>query len=192
VGECKVLNNLSIAFKVSKQWHDSKDHFDNGTTATLVPLYGIEYGGLPVTLKPKCERRNTILDIKPKDLVPTREEADHVQLGQLWHIKDILYDHFPLLQKHLGNAIEPAPSVLQILVHKTEQYPLPAMHIDELSLEGTLGVLNTIFRNSLRLTEDDIKKHGIIICAGDQLSLSLLDKVCFYLDHKYFINLKIA
>ena len=186
-----IWDNLNIAFKVSEQRHDSKNHFDNGTTATLVPLYGVEYGGLPVTLKPKRERRNTILDIKPEDLVPTREEADRVQLGQLWHIEDILYDQFPALRKRLGSAIEPAPSVLQIPVHKTEQYPLPAMHIDESSLEGTLGVLNTIFRDSLRLTEDDIKKHGIIICAGDQLSLSLLDKVPFYLDHESFTNLKL-
>ena len=57
------------------------------------------------------------------------------------------------------------------------------MHIDESSLEGTLSVLNTIFCDLLKLTEDDIKKHGIVICAGDQLSLLLLDKVPFYLDH---------
>jgi hypothetical protein len=174
-----IWDNLNIAFKVSEQRHDSKDHFDNGTTATLVPLFSVEYGGLPVTLKPKRERRNTILDIKPEDLVPTSNEAARVQAGQLWHIEDILYDQFPALRKRLGSAIVPAPSVLQIPVHKTEQYPLPAMHIDESSLEGTLSVLNTIFRDSLRLTEDDIKKHGIVICAGDQLSLSLLDKVPF-------------
>jgi len=68
--------------------------------------------------------------------------------------------------------------VLQIPIHKTEQYPLPAMHIDESSLEGTLGVLDKIICVELGLTEDDIKKHGIIPCAGDQLSKLLLDKVC--------------
>ena len=57
------------------------------------------------------------------------------------------------------------------------------MHIDESSLEGTLSVLNTIFCDLLKLTEDDIKKHGIVIYAGDQLSLLLLNKVPFYLDH---------
>jgi len=65
-----------------------------------------------------------------------------------------------------------------IPVHMTEQYPLPAMHIDESSLEGTLNVLSTIFRTSLNLTEEDVKRHGLVICAGDQLSLSLLNKVC--------------
>lgn len=66
----------------------------------------------------------------------------------------------------------------QILVYKTEQYPLPAMHLDKSSLEGTLQVLSHIFKTSLNLSKDDLKSHGIVICAGDQLSLSLLDKVC--------------
>jgi len=44
----------------------------------------------------------------------------------------------------LKDKILPAPMVLQMPVHKPEQYPLPAMHIDESSLEGTLGVLDKI------------------------------------------------
>jgi len=43
-----IWDNLNIAFKVSEQRHDWKDHFDNGTTATLVPLCGVEYGKLPL------------------------------------------------------------------------------------------------------------------------------------------------
>ncbi|KAF9470993.1 hypothetical protein BDN70DRAFT_901681 [Pholiota conissans] len=50
------------------------------------------------------------------------------------------------------------------------------MRIDESSLHGTL-YLSTIFRDSLQLTEDDIKRRGVVICAGDHLSLSLLNKV---------------
>ena len=41
------------------------------------------------------------------------------------------------------------------------------MHIDELSLKEMLGVMGNIFRSTLELTEDDIKKHGLVICAGD-------------------------
>ena len=52
------------------------------------------------------------------------------------------------------------------------------MHVDESSLEGTSGVMSTTFRSTLELGEDDIKKHGLVICPGDQLSLALLDKVC--------------
>ena len=57
-----IWDNLNIAFRVSEQRHDSKDHFDNGTTATLVPLYGVEYGGLPLLLKPKRTTRVPVLN----------------------------------------------------------------------------------------------------------------------------------
>lgn len=171
-----IWDNLNIAFKVSEQRHDSKDHFDNGTTATLVPLFDVEFGGIP--LKPRRTYRVPVLDYNVQDLVPSREEAERVQAAQLWHIKDIFFNAFPTLRKRLGSSVKPAPSVFQIPVHKTEQYPLPAMHIDESSLEGTLAVLNSILQHTLGLGEDEIKKHGLIICAGDQLSLSLLDKVC--------------
>ena len=46
------------------------------------------------------------------------------------------------------------------------------MHIDESSPKGMLGVLSTIFWSTLELAEDDIKKHGLVICTGDQLSLA--------------------
>lgn len=172
-----IWDNLNIAFKVSEQRHDAKDHFDNGTTATLLPLYDVDFGGLPLELLPSRDCRIPVLKFGAKDLLPTSEEAQRVEAGQLWHIQDILYEAFPSLRKRLKDKIPPAPTVLQIPVHKTEQYPLPAMHIDESSLEGTLGVLDKIIRVELGLTEDDIKKHGIILCAGDQLSKLLLDKV---------------
>ncbi|KAF8798380.1 hypothetical protein BYT27DRAFT_7228445 [Phlegmacium glaucopus] len=170
-----IWDNLNIAFKVSEQWHDLKDHFDNGTTATLIPLYGVECGKLP--FKPRHTNRRPILKFSPEDLFPSQEEAQRVQAGQLWHIKDILFDVFPTLLKRLASSISPLLSVLQIPVHITKQYPLPAMHINESSLEGTLGVMDTIFQSTLELTEDDIKTHGLVLCAGDQLSLSLLDKI---------------
>ncbi|PPQ97245.1 hypothetical protein CVT26_000771 [Gymnopilus dilepis] len=154
-----IWDNLNIAFKVSEQRHDSKDHFDNGTTATLVPLFGVEFGEIP--LKPRRMHRPPILNYNVQDLLPSREEAERVQAGQLWHIKDILFTAFPALRKRLASSIP---------VHKTEQYPLPAMHIDESSLEGTLSVLDSILRGTLGLGEEDVKKHGLIICAGDQLS----------------------
>jgi hypothetical protein len=51
------------------------------------------------------------------------------------------------------------------------------MHIDESSLEGTLEVLNAIICDALKLSADGLEMHGIVLCAGDQLSISLLDKV---------------
>ena len=47
-----IWDNLNIAFWVGEQRKASKDHFDNRTTATLIPLYDVEFGGLPLDLKP--------------------------------------------------------------------------------------------------------------------------------------------
>lgn len=175
-----VWDNLNIAFHVSEQRHDSKDHFDNGTTATLIPLFGVLFGGLPLSLKAKRDCRIPVLDFGTKDLLPTLEEAKRVEAGQLWHIEDIFYESFPVLRKHLKDEIVPVPIVFSIPVHKTEQYPLPAMHIDESTLEGTLSVLDRILRVELKLTEEEIKSHGIFLCAGDHLTQLLLDKVSFF------------
>ena len=41
-----IWDNLNSAFQVGKQWKALKDHFDNGTMAMLIPLYGVEYGEL--------------------------------------------------------------------------------------------------------------------------------------------------
>lgn len=184
-----VWDNLNIAFKVAQQRQDSKDHFDSGTTATLIPMYDVPYGGLPLSLKPPRLRHVKTLKFNAEDLLPSRAEALCVQQGQLWHIKDVLYSMFPDLRKRLSESILPPPSVKQIPVHQTKQFPLPAMHINESTLEGTLGVLKTILSNSLRLTAEDIKNHGIILCAGDQLTLSLLNKVSvfFSLDQSLII-----
>lgn len=167
-----IWDNLNFAFRVAEQHHDSKDHFDSGTTATLVPLYGVQPGSLPTSLKPKRLVCPHILNFNGSDLLPSLDKARRIQEGQLWHIKDILFDAFPDLRKRLSPTILLAPTVHQIPVHQTKQHPLPAMHIDESSLEGTLNVVDTIIHKSLKLSEDDVKRHGIIICAGDQLSLS--------------------
>lgn len=174
-----IWDNLNIAQRVAEQRQDSKDRFDSGTTATLVPLYGVEQGEL--NLKPKRPTRIPVIDYNAEDLFPTPEEAIRVQAGQLWHINDIFYDAYPDLRDRLRDNIPPCPSVSQIPLHKTEQYPLPTMYIDESSLEGTLSVMSTIFRESLQLQEADIRRNGLVLCAGDQLSLSLLDKVILFL-----------
>ena len=174
-----IWDNLNIAFRVGEQRKDSKDHFDNGTTATLIPLYDVEFGGIPLNSKPCRDNRRPIVDFTHEDLLPSRQQVLALEAEQLWHIEDILLDAFPDLRDRFKDKIKPVTNILPIPVHRTEQYPLPAMHIDESSLEGTLKVLEDIITKTLKLSGDDLEKHGIILCAGDQLTLSLLDKVIF-------------
>ncbi|KAF8222896.1 hypothetical protein L208DRAFT_1381680 [Tricholoma matsutake] len=76
----------------------------------------------------------------------------------------------------LESSIPPPPSVLPIPLHQTEQYPIPAMHIDESSIDGTIGVIHMVLFDTLKLSEEELRKHGVILCGGDQLMVSLTDK----------------
>ncbi|KDQ57976.1 hypothetical protein JAAARDRAFT_107360, partial [Jaapia argillacea MUCL 33604] len=172
-----VWDNPNIAFHVAEQRTGSKDHFDNGTTATLIPLYGVEFGEFKLSMKQQRETWLPAVKFGLDDILPPLEQVKQIEAVQLWHIEDILFDFFPSLRRRLEDSIPAAPMVLPIPVHKTEQYPLPAMHIDESSLDGMVEVLETIVEKHLKMTAEDIEKHGVILCAGDQLSVSLLDKI---------------
>jgi len=111
------------------------------------------------------------------DLLPTCQQVQELEAEHLWHIEDILFDAFSDLCHWFKDKIKPVPNIFSIPLHQTEQFLLLAMHIDELSLEETLSVLESIFSKTLKLSGEDLKKHGVILCAGDQLTMSLLDKV---------------
>jgi hypothetical protein len=56
------------------------------------------------------------------------------------------------------------------------------MHIDESSIDGTIGVIHMVLFDTLKLSEEELHKHGIIFCGRDQLTVSLTDKVRFLFD----------
>lgn len=139
-----VWDNLNIAFRVSEQRKDSKDHFDNGTTATLIPLIDIPNGHLSLDFLPPRLTRLPIINFGPQDLLPSLEQVQQLEAASHWHILDILLDAFPSLRRKFADNIKAPPVVLSIPVHQTEQYPLPAMHIDESSIDGALEVIDSI------------------------------------------------
>ncbi|KAF7348143.1 hypothetical protein MSAN_01768600 [Mycena sanguinolenta] len=81
------------------------------------------------------------------------------QLSQcLWQIKRLALENIPNLA-HLKKDIPECPEVDPIAVHKTEQYPLPAMHEDESSIDGTIRVYERILKN-LGITNADLRAHA--------------------------------
>ena len=98
----------------------------------------------------------------------------------LWHIHDYFFDAYPQLRLRFKDVDLKPPSILPIPIHKTEQYPLPAALIDESTIDGTLDVINHIFFRTLELTDDDIRKHGPFLSAGDQLTNALTDSVSVF------------
>ncbi|PBK71025.1 hypothetical protein ARMSODRAFT_987944 [Armillaria solidipes] len=166
-----IWDNLNFAFHAAQQRADSKDHFDNRTTATLVPLYGVKFGELSLDLLLPQTTCKPILHFQTEHhLLPTLPQVQDLETAQRWHIKQAFLSAYPDLLSRFPSLNVAPPSVECIPVHKTKQYPITMMHIDESSLDGTIDVMLTIFGKSLCMSGDGIH--------GDQLSLSLLDKVC--------------
>ena len=171
-----VWDNLNFAFRVGEQRLGSKDRFDSGTTAMLIPLYDIAFGELSLDLLKPRKTRLHVLNFKPTDILPSAACIQQLEDAMLWHIEDILITAYPSLRRRLKGEHQPVPTVEAIPVHKTEQHPLPAMPVDEGSIDGTLEVIDTLVRKVLKLSEEELRTHGVIICAGDQLTNSLVDK----------------
>ncbi|KAF7360457.1 hypothetical protein MVEN_00776100 [Mycena venus] len=177
-----VWDNLNIAFRVESQRLNSANHFDNGTTGTLLPVYNpftgsttTPLGSLPLSMKPPRTTTFPVIDWEVHDVLPSPESAEQLSRCCLWQLKRLAMEHIQSLQ-HLKEELEDCPEVDQIAIHQTDQYPVPAMHEEESSLEGSIRVYTTILGN-LKVTEEDLKAHGLMFNDGDLLTDSLVDKI---------------
>ncbi|KAJ6450910.1 hypothetical protein C8R45DRAFT_1113838 [Mycena sanguinolenta] len=177
-----VWDNLNIAFRVESQRLNNKNHFDNGTTSTLIPIYNpftnesrTARGTLPLNMKPT--RTSTIHTYfwTAADTLPSPADAEKTEECLIWQLKSIALQHIPEF-KHLKSLLGPCPEVDQIQLHKTEQFPLPAMHEDESSLDGTITVINKLFAE-LQTSSEDLKNHGLVFANGDLLTDNLVNTV---------------
>ncbi|KAJ6465253.1 hypothetical protein DFH09DRAFT_1346413 [Mycena vulgaris] len=171
-----VWDNLNIAFKVAEQRHDSKDTFENGTTATLIVLYGVLRGELELEILPPRTTRKATINFEPLDTLPSVQQVIQTRISALWHIREFLLARFPTLRQKFGQEHGDPPVVKAISLNKMEHLPTPAMKIDESSLDGTIEVIDTTVIRTLQLDEAGMRAHGVMFNGGDLLSLSLTDK----------------
>ncbi|KAJ7080320.1 hypothetical protein C8R44DRAFT_895428 [Mycena epipterygia] len=68
------------------------------------------------------------------------------------------------------------PEVNQIPLHKTPQYPLPALKKDESTLEGTLEVYLANL-NVMGIGDAELETHGLMFDDGDLLTDALKEKI---------------
>lgn len=136
-----VWDNLNIAFKVGEQRHNSTDTFENGTTATLIVLYGVWRGELELELLEPRTNRKPVFDFEPMDTLPTVEHIIQTRQSALWHVRRIFLERFPTLTAKFKADLGDVPVIRAIPVHQSEHLPTPAMKIDESSLDGTIELL---------------------------------------------------
>lgn len=178
-----VWDNLNIAFRIAEQRLGSGNHFDNGTTSTLLKLWNpylrtitTAHGTLPLSMKPPRTSANPRIEWTDDQVLPSPQSVQELTGCCLWQLKRFALEHIAGLG-HLKKVFESCPEVDPIEPHITEQFPLPAMHEEESSIEGTIRIYELILRH-LKLTNTDLEKHGLLFNDGDLLTDNLVDKVC--------------
>ncbi|KAJ6456466.1 hypothetical protein C8R45DRAFT_943662 [Mycena sanguinolenta] len=176
-----VWDNLNIAFKVSAQRLDAKSHFDSGTTSTVIPVFDPStgqhaiYGTLPLSMKPPRERTLPVLDWCPQDVRPSPESAAQLSNSCFWQLKRMALEHIPGVSDELKKSLGDCPEVNQIPLHKSIQYPLPALKEDESTLEGTFTVYTRNLQ-TMGMDDEQLEAHGLMFDDGDLLTDSLKEK----------------
>ncbi|KAJ6530899.1 hypothetical protein B0H10DRAFT_1967806, partial [Mycena sp. CBHHK59/15] len=167
-----VWDNLNIAFKVGEQRHNSKDTFENGTTATLIVLYGVLRGELELELLEPRTNRRPVFDFEPMDTLPTVEHIIQAQQSSLWHVRRIFLEHFPTLAAKFKADLGDVPIIWAIPLHQSEHLPTPAMKIVNPALTATIDFRhNGDTHPPVDCSWD--ASHGVMFAGGDLLSLNL-------------------
>lgn len=178
-------DNLNVPFRVYEQRLDSKSHFDSGTLGTIIVVknesLALPSNDIIQAHKSAGEKRPIkfadILRLEAKAQPDIRLRAIHRVLGFLLHA-----DPFNLAT-YEGNGdplFAPPPPIKQLPTgpeHKTCQYMLDTVHIDESSYDGNDRVMHEWFRQ-LKLDSVDEKKktarERYVIWVGDQLTVARL------------------
>ncbi|KAJ7235273.1 hypothetical protein B0H12DRAFT_1027471 [Mycena haematopus] len=177
-----VWDNLNIAFKIASQRLNAKSHFDNGTTSTVIPVFdpstgdNAPHGTLPLNMKPPRERTLPVLDWSSEDVLPSPESAEQLSASCFWQLKRMALEYIPDVPDELKKSLRECPEVNQIPLHKSSQYPLPAMNDDESTLDGTFTVYTKNLHN-MGMGDEELEAHGIMFDDGDLLTDSLKEKL---------------
>ncbi|TDL17180.1 hypothetical protein BD410DRAFT_843808 [Rickenella mellea] len=178
-------DNLNIPFRTFEQRLDNQNHFDSGTAATVFLAKGLDAPALNIAELRECRAAGSKEPFNPFELF----EADS-NAGRSFRERDIcrvlrILTEAPEFSftTYIGNksgVFAPAPPVHQLpcgKLHKTEQYMLATVHIEEASYEGNSQLVGEWFKQLGIYSEDEQKKTGterVIPWIGDQLTVSRL------------------
>ncbi|KAF9373734.1 hypothetical protein CPB97_000354 [Podila verticillata] len=139
-----------MAFRHHDQHFNNKDTFENGATATLIVIPQM----------PTVEMlEDHTSQLNAEDLHPTKEENKHLQDVLRYHLAEVLVQR---VKDFKSNPI-PVPVKGQLPPAKTEMYPLPCMHIDQVTVEGNRDILDEIMAKATQLNPEWFEKKQTIL-----------------------------
>ncbi|KAG0240224.1 hypothetical protein BG011_003736, partial [Mortierella polycephala] len=106
--------------------------------------------------------------VRTDDFLFDKADDKHLRTITQFYLVDVLQRHFDSFN-YCSNDI---PQLRPLEIKKTVTYPLPAMKIDQSSVEGNLEIIETIIKKMLKLPRSWFNSGKKIIVAGDQLTVS--------------------
>ncbi|KAF8593298.1 hypothetical protein BDV93DRAFT_429166, partial [Ceratobasidium sp. AG-I] len=177
-----IFDNINLVFKVAQQGLGHTNSQENGTCATLFELHKPTPRSLDRAIAKSAFLKAGPLKIE--HIIHNQEEkSDHRQL-MIHAIARVIVktggEYFNQYQSLLdASQFAPAPV---IDVHTTNIYPLPAMEIDESSINGVISVMDAIFAelevdqkcpeflDSIQLVAGDLKSGSNLLSAKESRS----------------------
>ncbi|KAI0069829.1 hypothetical protein K474DRAFT_1747000 [Panus rudis PR-1116 ss-1] len=167
-----VYDNYNINYKTAEQTLGRRDTQENGTCATVFPLFNarredMRTSDLLTSLDqaPCLSRDDILLSLRENEVLD--EYLQHSIL------RIIVMHGGTSFQRFRDTIMKSVPSTPEkIPLHKTEVFPLPAMNIDESSTTGNADVLDAIFREVGHHLDSPLTWDAVKIVFGDQLSVS--------------------
>ncbi|TFY52109.1 hypothetical protein EVJ58_g10195 [Rhodofomes roseus] len=172
-----VYDNINWILRSAEQIVGRKDSIENGTCATVFPLY----------CAPRSDMQSSDL-LNAFDAAPPLSRDDILLNTDETGLFTQMLEHnlLRIITSHGGDAFARFRTDVErtlprtsecIPLHKTEVYPLPAMNIEEASIKGNADVLEAIFSElghdltSTKFTET------VKLVFGDQLSIARIRSV---------------
>lgn len=146
----------------------------NGTCATAFSVYRATEEALDQDKAHKAYLEAGPLELQDIILSP-EERAFHRRLMIHTILRIVVTHGGPTFAAYAPLLEDSQPKTEHLIkLHKSETYPLPAMEIDEASIDGAIEVMNELYNSvGFDTTKDKFKKQ-IIFVAGDHKSVANL------------------
>lgn len=184
-----IHDNINIAHKVSSQRVDHRNHFDNGTAFTVLPL-PVETERYFINKERRAQLDNWV-HASDKKTLDWDQIYDTLQLSEenlrrysIFHVIQFLLEHPDLStwQERLENPnflgfpgdMDPLPNGSDF---RTRHWPLCTVKIDESTLEGTVAVVEEVWKQCGFNNPAGVRTlalERLVPWIGDQKSVSLM------------------
>ncbi|KAI0690244.1 hypothetical protein C8T65DRAFT_834461 [Cerioporus squamosus] len=168
-----VYDNINMIFKVAEQILGRKDSQENGTCATIFPLFDAQEEDMRTS--DLLESLDKAPPLSIDDILHTPEEAELFEQSLEHTVLRMIVFNSEHLSRFKADVHTSLPGTDdQIPLHQTDVHPLPAMQIDESSIVGNAEVMDAMF-SELGFDIGTTKFSGIARPVfGDQLSIARL------------------